>query len=181
MWSCKHCEKEFNYERNTEKANHSRHCDSNPNKLKSYIKGKESSHKMFENLLGKKKSFSVVCSCCSTTFLVNEREKQFPVKEKYFCSRSCANSLGGKRKAELYHHDGVAHYRTVALRHHEPKCVICSFDKVIAIHHIDENKKNNDPSNLIPLCPNHHEMYHSKWKSEVEPFIKEWQQKFICS
>jgi predicted HNH restriction endonuclease len=51
----------------------------------------------------------------------------------------------------------------------------------VAIHHIDENKKNNEPSNLIPLCPNHHEMCHSKWKSEIEPFINEWQQNFICT
>lgn len=48
---------------------------------------------------------------------------------------------------------------------------ICGFDKIVAIHHIDENHDNDDPQNLIPLCPNHHEMVHSKWKDEVVPLI----------
>ena len=69
-----------------------------------------------------------------------------------------------------------SHYRTIALNNHEKKCVVCGFDKVVAIHHIDENKKNNDPTNLIPLCPNHHEMVHNNnWKQEVVPFIIDWQ------
>lgn len=38
------------------------------------------------------------------------------------------------------------------------KCVICGFDKVVELHHLDENNKNNSKSNLICLCPNHHMM-----------------------
>lgn len=35
------------------------------------------------------------------------------------------------------------------------RCAICGADKP-HIHHIDENPSNNDPLNLIPLCPNCH-------------------------
>jgi len=42
------------------------------------------------------------------------------------------------------------------------KCAIkdCGFTDTIDLHHIDENKKNNDSSNLIGLCPNHHLLLH---------------------
>lgn len=42
--------------------------------------------------LGEKKPFEVICSKCEKPFEVIEREKKFPTKKKYFCSRSCANS-----------------------------------------------------------------------------------------
>lgn len=41
---------------------------------------------------GKLKTFKVKCHKCEKEFEVEEREKQFPKKEKYFCSRGCANS-----------------------------------------------------------------------------------------
>lgn len=40
--------------------------------------------------------------------------------------------------------------------------------KVIHIHHMDGNHQNNDPSNLIPLCPTCHKIEHLK---------KDWQEK----
>jgi hypothetical protein len=103
MWKCKHCNQEFNYERTTEKGNHSRHCKSNPKRLETYKSVSVGINKFIDNELGKIKKFTVNCFCCNEDFEVKEREKQFPLKEKYFCSRSCANSMGGKTKAEKYH------------------------------------------------------------------------------
>lgn len=40
---------------------------------------------------GEYKDFEVTCNTCSTKFTVNEREKLHPKKDKYYCSRSCAN------------------------------------------------------------------------------------------
>jgi len=37
------------------------------------------------------KEFTVKCERCGKEYIVNEREKLFPQKEKYFCSRGCAN------------------------------------------------------------------------------------------
>src|SRR3989344_7663085 len=39
-------------------------------------------------------------------------------------------------------------------------CFLCGFDKVVDLHHLDQDKKNNSESNLIGLCPNHHKMVH---------------------
>ena len=60
--------------------------DSYKNKIKQTVK--EKNNKIF----GSFNNFAVKCDKCHSKFFVVEREKQFPKKEKYFCSRSCANS-----------------------------------------------------------------------------------------
>ena len=40
-------------------------------------------------------------------------------------------------------------------------CCICQ-TPFIQVHHIDENPSNNDPDNLVPLCPNCHNIAHGK-------------------
>lgn len=54
------------------------------------------------------------------------------------------------------------------------KCLICEFDKIVELHHLDENKKNNSEENLIGLCPNHHKMLHDfRFKKEIRGKLKE--------
>jgi len=51
-------------------------------------------------------------------------------------------------------------------------CVICGFDKVVDLHHLDENKKNNSEQNLIGLCPNHHRMLHDfRFRKEIREIL----------
>ena len=55
-------------------------------------------------------------------------------------------------------------------------CLLCSFNKVVELHHVDCNRHNSDEKNLIGLCPNHHKMIHTlEWgdflKDVVERFI----------
>jgi hypothetical protein len=171
MWNCKHCNKGFNYTRTTEKANHSRHCDLNPKKLESYALNIEIINKRVDNKLGKYQMFDVNCQACNKLYYVRERSKSFPSKKYYFCSRNCANSIGGKAKAEKYHYDEVATYTTVAWRYHEKKCVACGEDKIVAVHHLNEIHSDNDPKNLVPLCPTHHQYVHSRYKYLVEDKI----------
>jgi len=53
-------------------------------------------------------------------------------------------------------------------------CVICGFNKIVDIHHIDSNKTNNSPKNLIGLCPNHHRMINNyNFKQEIFKILKE--------
>lgn len=40
-------------------------------------------------------------------------------------------------------------------------CASCGFDKLVTLHHIDGNKKNNSNLNLVGLCPNCHKMIHT--------------------
>ena len=53
-------------------------------------------------------------------------------------------------------------------------CIICSFNSVIELHHLDGNRANNSETNLIGLCPNHHKMlHHTDFKKEVIFQLKE--------
>ena len=45
--------------------------------------------------------------------------------------------------------------RDVVMGEFNYKCAICGREKP-QVHHIDEDPSNNDPLNLIPLCPNCH-------------------------
>ena len=62
---------------------------------------------------------------------------------------------------------------------HEKKCIICDENKIVAVHHFDKNKKNNDPSNLIPLCPTHHQYCHSEYYIDIEDKIIEYKNKWV--
>ena len=54
------------------------------------------------------------------------------------------------------------------------KCVVCDFDKIIDIHHIDGNKNNHADENLIGLCPNHHRMINNyKYRFEIFAILAE--------
>ena len=61
-------------------------------------KVKKASVILFNKKLGEFSLFKVRCHKCEKEFEVREREKLFPKKEKYFCSRSCANSRDWKGK-----------------------------------------------------------------------------------
>lgn len=53
-------------------------------------------------------------------------------------------------------------------------CLICGFEKVVDLHHLDKDHKNNSEGNLIGLCPNHHKMLHTlKYGDEIRAQIKE--------
>lgn len=89
MWKCKHCNNEYNFKTTSEKANHTRWCNKNP-KRNDWNSGTGTI-----NQFGELKYYMVKCDCCGNDFEVKEREKLHPQKEKYYCSRSCANSIGG--------------------------------------------------------------------------------------
>lgn len=65
-------------------------------------------------------------------------------------------------------------YRYVCFTNHEKACIVCGEDKVVSVHHYDEDRKNNVPENLVPLCLTHHTYMHSKFKHLVEKRVKEY-------
>jgi hypothetical protein len=102
-----------------------------------------------------------------------------PTKEgSATCSYSCANTFFRTSEGNgRYKSDEEVQYRQVCFRHHEKKCVICPEDKIVAVHHFDENRANNDWKNLIPICPTHHTYMHSKWKYLIDEKVKEYHQR----
>ena len=108
-----------------------------------------------------------VCERCNQEYVFVGRKKTKQYEQSRYCSRSCSNNRQDWWK------ENATKYVTIAFHHWERKCVICSFDKIVEVHHLDENRNNNDPKNLVPLCPNHHQMVHSRWKCEIIEQINE--------
>ncbi len=53
------------------------------------------------------------------------------------------------------------------------KCLICDFDKIVELHHLDFNHSNNSENNLLGLCPNHHKMIHDRrYRKEILEILK---------
>ena len=64
-------------------------------------------------------------------------------------------------------------YRHICFENYPEKCVLCNWRKVVEVHHIDGNHENNEPKNLIPLCPNHHRLtITDRYKDEVAKKVK---------
>ena len=112
---------------------------------------------------------TLTCMMCEQEFEWEGRKntKTYQRKiEKCYCSRSCANKVGAKK---LNEQRGYSNYRTIAFKHYDKECIVCGFDKIVAVHHINHNHSDNRPENLVPLCPNHHEMLHSnEYGAEME-------------
>ena len=77
-------------------ANHVRWCKENPKyqeiRNRTIEKIKKRAEENLNEKRGELKKFTVYCAKCGKPFEVEEREKEFPLKEKYYCSRSCANT-----------------------------------------------------------------------------------------
>jgi hypothetical protein len=70
-------------------------------------------------------------------------------------------------------------YQTTCWHHHGKKCLVCGEEKIVAVHHVNENHNDNRPENLVPLCPTHHQYVHSKYKDEIQPIVESYVKKFI--
>lgn len=90
---CKHCGLFFENVEGRIFSNHVRWCDKNlENGDKGVAAVAEKTTKRFNEKFGEILPHEVTCSFCKKIFIVHEREKQFPKREFYFCSRSCANT-----------------------------------------------------------------------------------------
>lgn len=91
------------------------------------------------------------------------------------CSSKCARNF----YAEMYKNFGRNNgkkltYRRICFDNHKKSCIICKEDKIVSVHHLDENENNNDPENLIPLCPTHHQYLHSRYRNLIIDKINEY-------
>ena len=117
------------------------------------------------------------CPICGTEFEAKDGEP----REKTTCSYGCANILFRSGEDNGRHKKGKgttasSSYRYICFKYHDKKCIICGEDKVITVHHYDEDHYNNSPENLVPMCPTHHQYMHSRHKhlisDQVDEYIK---------
>lgn len=102
-----------------------------------------------------------VCAYCGKDFI---RPHSYSINSKsglYFCCREhkdAAQSIDSNCVAIRPNHykNGEASYRDRAFRNYDHVCSACGWDEdsdILEVHHIDEDRGNNDLSNLIILCP----------------------------
>lgn len=88
------------------------------------------------------------------------------------CGYSCANTF--TKSGENNPNFKGGHYRDICFTNHDKRCIVCGEEKIVSVHHINGNHNDHRIENLVPLCPTHHQYVHSKYRSEVEPFIKKF-------
>lgn len=97
-------------------------------------------------------------------------------KTSQTCSYSCANTLF--RTGPNNGNWNPDRYCSTCFYHHKKECIICGEKNIVEVHHLDENSNNNNPENLIPLCPTHHRYWHSSYQyliyDQVMKYIKNW-------
>lgn len=108
------------------------------------------------------------CPVCGVLFKTQKRGDR---REKKTCSYSCSNTFFRSGKDNPNWKEVSTQYRTKCFEYHKKECVICKEEKIVEVHHIDEDRNNNDILNLVPLCPTHHKYWHSEYKQEIEEKI----------
>ena len=92
-------------------------------------------------------------SCLQCGKKIYRNKNTVSMSGNVFCSRSCGNAYKSRKRINLIN---SAEYRRNAFMIYPHKCAICGYDDeedILEVHHIDENRKNNDISNLNILCP----------------------------
>ena len=189
MLICEYCSKEC--KNPNSKRNHERLCRSNPNRqistienARKFLIGTEikcqfcgvirNSNNIDKHINGCKlnpKNKTSICPVCDKLFVPNKGK----TRTKITCSYSCANKKFRSGPNNGIWKDDV--YRTTCFFHHKKECVICGENKIVAVHHYDENHDNNSPENLVPMCPTHHQYMHSRYKVDIEHIVTNYVKK----
>lgn len=114
----------------------------------------------------RKQGKNIKCDVCGTETYKQLKQLEKSKSGKFFCSKSCQtiwrnHEFVGPKHANFVH--GGASYKSVLNRHKIPQiCNLCGTDdsRVLAVHHIDQNHKNNNLKNLAWLCHNCHFLVH---------------------
>ena len=114
------------------------------------------------------------CPVCAKTF---KRIPALASPGSSCCSRLCANKLHSTRMRQsgnpnYQHGRGWEPYDpgfaaiSRAIRKMDGCCVVCGAKAALHCHHIDHDKRNNDPRNLVTLCNFCHPAYHRSFPEQ---------------
>lgn len=185
--NCYYCKKECKNDNSL--RNHERLCRENPDRQQANIdKALAAATKKTESCDHCSKKFSKAnitrhmdsCKKNPKNIKICPVCKNEHAKTGTTCSYSCSNKFfrHGRKGGTQYKDDDdlieAGNYRALCFRHHGKKCIVCKEEKIVTVHHINENHDDNRIENLVPLCPTHHQYIHSRYKDEVQPFIDEF-------
>lgn len=74
----------------------------------------------------------------------------------FYCSRICGNLHKNQLRKETEEWNNSLNYRLKAFDAYPHKCIACGWDedeRILEVHHIDENREHNNIENLCILCP----------------------------
>jgi len=147
--ACEICGKSFTAKPSYIKKGWGRFC-SPKCQYKSYLKGK------FVN-----------CEICGKTVWRAPRKIKHSKSGKFFCNKSCQTlwrnkEFSGMRHANWKNGESVK-YRERMTHSRVPQiCNVCKNQdtRVLAVHHLDKNRRNNNLDNLAWVCHNCHYLIH---------------------
>ncbi len=80
--------------------------------------------------------------------------------------RKCDNKYHTGRNARRFVNGSArSYYQRIAKENLRQECFKCKIKEKLCVHHIDENQKNNDISNLMMLCKSCHSKIHKRHKN----------------
>lgn len=164
--SCKFCNKSFLAEVREVNRGNGKFCS---------LSCSSKSHK-------KEKVPNVECGTCGKGLYRTKSHIKASRSGFFFCNREClrkAQRLDGIEEIHPQHFNSNKNYRSICFRNHKKECVICGESNIVAVHHYDHNHSNNDPANLVPLCPTHHQYVHSKFADMVKEKIDSYILSFL--
>jgi len=107
----------------------------------------------------------LTCAYCGKKF-TRLKSRLVSKSGLYFCCRECKDlaqriESGDNFKVIRPNHysqdiGSIYNYRKLAFSKYPKECAICHFSEdtdLLEVHHIDENRQNNNLDNLIILCP----------------------------
>ena len=106
------------------------------------------------------------CFICKKEIYKTKTQINRSKSGKYFCNKSCQTKWRNKEYSGVKHlgwKGGLSRYKDILLKNgKDQKCKLCGEkdSRVLAVHHVDENHKNNELLNLAWLCHNCHQLVH---------------------
>lgn len=113
-----------------------------------------------------RKGKNIKCSTCGKEAYKKLKALERSKSGKFFCGKSCQTKWRNSEFIQEKHpnwKNGRCAYKSVMKRSHAPKvCTLCQLTdvRVMAVHHIDEDRTNNKIENLVWLCHNCHHLVH---------------------
>jgi len=152
MAECETCSKEFEADPRYRRRGHARFCSISCS----------SSRK-------RPQPPNVVCAYCEKSFYMSPSKQRGSKSGLHFCSREhkdLAQRLSGLKEIQ------PPHYGTAKVPDYQyartDSCQRCGYNNVpgiLEVHHLDRDRSNNSPANLVCLCPNCHNEEHYAHKT----------------
>lgn len=120
--------------------------------------------------LGKRNGKLISCHICKKKVYKSLKAIKNSKSGKLFCNRACSLQwLCGLTIGQGHGNwkGGQYAYKNILKRQKLPyRCTLClkNDKRILVVHHIDQNRKNNNPENLTWLCYNCHFLVHNYLK-----------------